>query len=488
MTAVRAHRMAASLRPDPSRVVSRLFAPGGSAGPGRSRLQAIADRVMAVPDADVDRLAARVIVEFAARGHDLSGAVRANAALVADQVGGGRMLSAARTVLLGAALTAEYATEAAALCNPSAVVHPDQSGLADGQLRVAISLRAIGEGHVSCIAFADAVIGPGPQWNFGRRDRPVVPGRTAPGVWTRERLAAALHAHGGIDAVAAAALAGLPDPFTAGDLERALAGVPVRLHTQPGAPATIELIRGIVASAYAVDFPPTSTLSQRLLAPHGAQESNGVEDARVTRFVDAAGQVEYRATYTAYDGRDIAPRLLVSADLQTFAAGPLVGPAAANKGMALFPRLVGGRHLALCRTDGESISLASSPDGFTWSAPHTLHRPTAVWELIQVGNCGPPIETARGWLVLTHGVGPLRTYSIGAILLDRDDPGRVVGRLTDPLLSPAEDERDGYVPNVVYSCGGVLHDGRLWIPYGIGDSRIGVAWVDLDELLTALTS
>lgn len=485
---VRAHRVAAELRPDPSRVVSRLFAPGGAVADGRSRLEAIADRVKAVPEPAAERLAARVILEFADRGHDLAGALRSNASLVAAQVGGGQPLSAARTVLLGAALTAEYATEAAALCNPSAMVHPDQSGLTDGRLRVAVSLRAIGEGHLSAIAFVDAVIGPGPQWVFGARARPLIPGSTAPGSWTRDRLTVALQEDGGIDAVAAAVLGALPDPFTTADVEQVLGAVPARLRSHQWAPATADRIRRIVASGYEVTFPADSALSQRVLSPYAADESNGVEDARFTRFVDEAGHVEYRATYTAYDGRDIAPRLLTSTDLRSFAAGPLVGPAAANKGMAMFPRLVGGRHLALCRTDGESISLAGSPDGFQWSAPVVVHRPTFPWEVIQVGNCGPPLETDRGWLVLTHGVGPLRTYAIGAILLDLDDPGRVIGRLATPLLAPTEDERDGYVPNVVYSCGGVLHDGRLWVPYGIGDARIGVAWVDLAELLTALTA
>lgn len=213
-----------------------------------------------------------------------------------------------------------------------------------------------------------------------------------------------------------------------------------------------------------------------------------MEDARFTRFVAADGSIEYRATYTAYDGRQIAPRLLLSSDLRRFRASRLAGVAARNKGMALFPRLIGGRHLALCRTDGENLSLATSVDGFTWGAPDELHAPTQSWELLQVGNCGPPIETDCGWLVLTHGVGVMRTYAIGALLLDLDDPSRVIGRLTRPLLEPDRHEREGYVPNVVYSCGSVLHDGRLWLPYGISDSRIGVAWASLDGLLSELTA
>ena len=211
-----------------------------------------------------------------------------------------------------------------------------------------------------------------------------------------------------------------------------------------------------------------------------------MEDARFTRFIDVDGTVEYRATYTAYDGHQIGPRLLRTPDLRRFRTDRLAGPAARNKGMALFPRPVDGRQLALCRTDGENLSLSSSSDGLSWSAPTLLYRPTRAWEVLQVGNCGPPIETDRGWLVLTHGVGPMRTYAIGAILLDRADPGRVIGTLPRPLLAPGAGERDGYVPNVVYSCGGMVHDGRLWLPYGIDDSRIAVAWVDLEELLAEL--
>jgi predicted GH43/DUF377 family glycosyl hydrolase len=229
-------------------------------------------------------------------------------------------------------------------------------------------------------------------------------------------------------------------------------------------------------------------LEQRVMMPSVAEESNGMEDARFTRFLDDNGTVEYRATYTAYDGHHIAPRVLTSPDLRVFRAHRLAGAAARNKGMAIFPRLVGGRYLALCRSDGESTSVASSTDGLLWTEPRLVQEPTATWETLQVGNCGPPIETPAGWLVLTHGVGAMRTYSMGAILLDLDDPTVLLGRLTAPLLEPEPDEQDGYVPNVVYSCGGIVHDGVLWIPYGIGDSRIGVAHVAIDDVLGAFDS
>jgi len=480
-----AHRTPAHLEPDPSRVVARLFLPGEQAHQERSRVGGIADRVLALDEADVERLAAELTSGFAARHRDLSALLIANAAIVASRVGDAR-LTAARRLVLGASVTAEYATESAALCNPSAFEHPDQSGLESGQLRVAASLRAIGEGHISSISFCEAVIGPGAQWSFIDRELPIVAGETAPTRWSNGQLRAVLADHGAIDELGNTLLHDLPEDFDVLDLERALAHAPGDLLTRLGGPTTIDLVRRVVSSAYRVDFPADTALAQRVLRPSAAEESDGMEDARFTRFVGEDGAVEYRATYTAYDGLQIAPRLILSPDLRQFRTYRLAGPAARNKGMALFPRLVNGSHLALCRTDGENISLATSPDGFLWSAPSLVYEPTRAWEVMQVGNCGPPIETARGWLVLTHGVGPMRTYAIGAILLDLADPGRVIGALTHPLLEPDVSERDGYVPNVVYSCGGLLHDGRLWLPYGIDDSRIGVAWGVLDELLEEL--
>lgn len=213
-----------------------------------------------------------------------------------------------------------------------------------------------------------------------------------------------------------------------------------------------------------------------------------MEDARFVRFTDADGAVGYRATYTAYNGHDIAPRLITSPDLNEFAIHRLTGSGAHNKGMALFPRLIGGHHLALSRTDGENISLARSTDGVIWEDVGIVHRPTELWELVQLGNCGAPIETDRGWLVLTHGVGPLRTYSLGALLLDLDDPSRVIARSTEPLLRPSAGLRDGYVPRVVYSCGAIAHRGTLWIPVGVGDSRIRIFSIAIDEVIASLSA
>jgi predicted GH43/DUF377 family glycosyl hydrolase len=483
-----AHRVDAALDPDPRRVVFRLFLPGEETREGQSRVGAVVERVLALPDDDVAECAAQLRADFWTHHETVARAVEQNALLVAAHVADPRDVSADRRLVLGAALTAGYAVEGAALCNPSAVRHPDQSGLAPGQARVALSVRGIGEGHVSSIEFVSAVVGPGARWTFEPRAAPALAGTVLDAPWRREHLRALLEDAGRVDDLAYNVLALLPDPFSGADLETALADVHARLLAQPDADDTLAVLRRLVASVYDVTFPPDVQISQQVLMPHAAEESHGMEDARFVRFTDDDGTVEYRATYTAYDGRAIAPRLLTSPDLRHFSAGRLAGPAALNKGMALFPRRVAGHYWAMSRSDGESNCVASSTDGIVWGEPQTLQAPVEAWELVQIGNCGPPIETDRGWLVLTHGVGPMRTYSIGAILLDLDDPGRVVGRLRAPLLETREDERYGYVPHVLYSCGGLVHDGLLWIPYGASDQRVRVAWLVLDDLLERMVA
>jgi predicted GH43/DUF377 family glycosyl hydrolase len=242
----------------------------------------------------------------------------------------------------------------------------------------------------------------------------------------------------------------------------------------------------MTAASYAVTFPAKVPLQQRVLWPAAPSESNGMEDARFVTFVDDNGESAYHATYTAYDGRHIGARRLSSSDLVDFEVAALRGPAARSKGMALFPRTVGGRHLALCRCDGETISLSTLDDRNRWQHPVPLHVPHRAWELIQAGNCGSPIETDNGWLVLTHGVGPMREYEIGALLLDLHHPDRGIGELPGVLLAPNDTERDGYVPNVVYSCGGLVHAGTLWIPYGAGDTKVGFASIALTQLIDAM--
>jgi len=483
-----ARRVQAGLRPDPGRVVARLFLPGEELLRAHSRASQVVARVMSLAEDEVERLAAGLLRDFGPRHHNYQELLRRHASIVSAHIEETRELTAARTLLLGATFTAEYATEAAGLCNPSAVLAPDQGGLRAGQARVALSVRGIGEGHISSIGFCTAVVGPGAQWSFEPRSLPVSVADTTPASWCKAHLRAVLADQGHLDELAEAVLYALPAELEVADLERALAETHRDLVARTGSAATVDLLRKVVSSAYNATFARDADLGQRVLSPSADEESNGMEDARFTRFADDNGTTEYRATYTAYDGRQIAPRLLISSDLRVFRAYRLAGPAARNKGMALFPRKVHGQHLALCRSDGESTSLASSADGYVWDRPVLLAEPSAAWEILQVGNCGPPIETDQGWLVLTHGVGPMRVYAIGALLLDLDDPSRVVGYSRTPLMSPARDEQDGYVPNVVYSCGAFLHDGLVWIPYGIDDCRIGVAYAPLGAVLAELSS
>jgi predicted GH43/DUF377 family glycosyl hydrolase len=486
VTTPRVRRTGADVTPDPARVLARLFLPGEEPHLTRSRAGEIVARVMALDETEVERSVAELLKIFGPRHRNYEQLLISHASVVTPHVDGAAQPSAARTLLLGATFTAEYAVEGAAVCNPSAVLHPDQSSLRDGEVRVAISVRGIGEGHLSSIGFRSAVVGTDDQWEFTQPVYPVTGGAVAPEPWRRAHLRAVLTDQGDLDELAHAVLRALPARFGEAELERVLSQVHPRLLTRPGAAATTQLIRRLSAASYTVTFDACTSLEQRVLMPSAAEESNGMEDARFTRFVADDGTVDYRATYTAYDGRNVAPRLLTSPDLRVFRARRLAGPAARNKGMALFPRLVNGRHLALCRSDGESSSVTSSADGLVWTTPRLVHKPAAPWETLQVGNCGPPIETSAGWLVLTHGVGAMRTYSIGAILLDLEDPTVMLGRLAHPLLEPEPHERNGYVPNVVYSCGGFAHRGTLWIPYGIGDSRIAVAHVALEEIFDAL--
>jgi predicted GH43/DUF377 family glycosyl hydrolase len=472
--------------PDPSRVITKLFVPGEETPETRSRAAALIERVLDLPEDVVATVLAGVLADFSGRHNDFTATLRHNSSIMSHRIVDADVLSPARRLLLGAYFTHEYAVEAAALCNPSLVAHPRQDGLAAGQLRVVLSLRGIGEGHLSSIGFATGVLGPGQRAQWHPRDGPVRTAEREPDAWDRDWFRAAMAHDGHDNEIAATLLSTLPERFGQQDLDGRLAALHPRLRARSGAETAVGRIRELAAATYTVRFPAGTDLARRVLWPTSSTESHGMEDARFVRCTALDGTIGYRATYTAYNGTSVAPQLLESADLNTFHAVPLTGPAARNKGMALFPRPVCGRYLALCRGDGETNSLTSSLDGRTWADEVPLHGPSAPWELLQVGNCGSPLETSRGWLVLTHGVGPMRTYAIGALLLDLDDPSRILAALPSPLLTPDDGERDGYVPNVVYSCGGLIHDGMLWLPYGSSDTRVAMATVPLDALLARL--
>lgn len=480
----RADDAGVELRPEPGRVVARLFLPGESTPGGVSRTETVLDRVLDTPTAELQDRAAQILASFGGRHGSLIATLHENAAVVRPP--DAPPLADDLSVVVGATFTAEYTVEGAALCNPSAVPHPDQTGLAPGQLRVLLSLRSIGESHLSSIQFCEAIIGPGRTWTFLSRSAPLHQAVIAEGTWRRRHLLRALGHDGHTDEVVRAIGQSLPPTFRSGAVEEVVRTLRPPLLQQPGVRAQLDAVRVATDSAYRATFPEDSAISSRVLMPRADEERQGMEDARFVLFTDGNGRTGYRATYTAYDGRSIASRLLTTQDFREFEVHRLTGPPARTKGMALFPRTVGGRHLALSRGDGESNAITDSADGLHWGTETPLHRPSELWEVVQSGNCGPPIETSDGWLVLTHGVGPMRVYSIGAILLDLDDPTKVLATLPGPLVEPTPAESEGYVPNVVYSCGGLVHDGILWIPHGVADDRIRVASIPLTTVLAAM--
>lgn len=479
--------MSEVLRPDPRRVVARLFIPGHEHfADGQSRATPVLERILALDQEVVATTLAAIMDRFAARYDDLGAVLAENFAAVAHRVGASGDLPEATRLLVGAYFTHEYSVEAAALFNPSIVLHPDQRGLAPGEARVVLSLRAVGEGHFSSIEFRTGVAGPDGKVRIDESPNRLAVGRPSEATFDRRLFQRALTELGGAGEDAAYILDTLPDPFTAGELDHALGALYDQLLTRRTADRTIEHLRWVASCNYQVCFAEDSLLSQRVLMPVAPTESHGMEDARFVRFTDDDGTVTYYATYTAYDGAHVAPQMLKTSDFSTFRISQLAGPAAANKGMALFPRLIDGRYVALSRWDRQNLSITTSADGHVWDEPTTVQMPGQPWELIQLGNCGSPIETPEGWLVLTHGVGPMRSYAIGALLLDLEDPSRLIGQLADPLLTPTEAEREGYVPNVVYSCGALAHGPRLILPYGCADTSVGIAVIDLPELLAQI--
>lgn len=475
-------RTAHRLTPDPSRVIARLFVPGEETPEGRSRARGVIARIMELDDSAVSALAEAVVADFRGRHRDLTRTFSEHVAVAAREVPGPRRLSAERRMVIAACFTQEYAPEGAALCNPSMCPHPDQTGLAEGQLRFVMTVRCIGEGHLSSIGFRTGVVGPGSSLEVDAVEPLLGIGATRPAAHQKRLILNALADLGDDTDSIHVALGGLADTFTTEELNDAVGRIHEHTLGRERVRRTLEHLHRVAAGTYEVEFSPETQISERLLWPRAPVESHGMEDARLVRF-EHDGEVVHYATYTAYDGSRVGPHLLATEDFRRFHVTPMAGRAAQNKGMALFPRRIGGRYAALSRWDRESIALATSDDCRVWNDTATIYTSSRSWELIQVGNCGSPIETPAGWLVLTHGVGPMRSYALGAILLDLLDPSIVLATLIEPLLTPTAGERDGYVPNVVYSCGGLLHNETLTIPYGISDGAIGFAQVSLAQLL-----
>lgn len=475
------------LRPDASRTLCRLVVPGQEALiRGELRAMTVIDRILELSDEQVERTLARTLARFSSAYRDLAGTLECNFHQVAHRLPGEIRLGSARRQLIGAYFTQEYALEAAALFNPSMVAHPDQAGCQPGETRFVMSLRAVGEGHLSSIEFRTGTIDGESEIRLDPPGRFLDTGHVLPVPHDRDLFREKLADLAVEDENTRFLWSILPSRFTTAELNMALAELHNQRLTRGDSAVLAEMVRRMAASNYAVEFDEHHALSERVLWPVGPAESHGMEDARFVRFSDG-DDVIYYATYTAFDGSQVAPHLLQTADFQTFTVSQMSGPSARNKGMALFPRRIAGRYAALSRWDRENNAIGYSADGRHWSEAITVQTPTRPWELIQVGNCGSPIETPRGWLVFTHGVGPMREYAIGAILLDLEHPERLIAALPEPLLVADESEREGYVPSVVYSCGTMIHGNQVVLPYGCSDSCARIAIVDLSLLLERLT-
>ena len=473
------------LWPDNKRVVVRPFI---SMDP--TRVQHIIARALALSEQETEKQLSLVRDDFSRRHIDLDKSWLRHFEKVRAQVPDGETISKPRRLFIGALFSGEYALESAALFNPSIVPHPDQTALGPGDLRFILSLRSTGEGHISSIQFRTGVI---------RRDHSIEIKKATPFVTLPElNPNPTYHKRAFLDKLnemglendwAASVMGRLGKTFLFDELDKSIQRATsdeASAHTRD-VPRTLECMHWLAESNYEIHFAPSSEMSERIIFPVSPNESNGIEDARFVRFVDDDGSVLYYATYTAYNGRVILPQLLETTDFFDFRVLTLNGPAVQNKGMALFPRRVDGRYVMLTRQDDENLYLTFSDNPHFWSDPVLLEEPQQPWEFVKLGNCGSPIETEAGWLVLTHGVGPMRKYCIGATLLDLHEPAKIVGQLKEPLLRPEGNEREGYVPNVVYSCGSLVHNGQLILPYGVSDTASSIVRIELGELLAALT-
>ena len=484
--AIHVRRSSVFIEPDLRRVLLRPFAPGDL-----QRMARIIERIMSLTEHQASVLLDEVCAEFSKRHQHIRRLFLERFEQVRDLISAPEELSEERRLLIGSYFLAEYSLEAAALFNPSIVPHPDQTGLPAGALRFVLSLRATGEGHISSITFRTGIVHSDFRIEVCTPTGFLTEPRQIPNpVYEKALFGRKLVELGLTGEFTFRVMNKIGESFTLDELRRSLQTEQFRLPDGMGREDQIasQGIWMLARSNYEVQFQPDQEMSERIIFPATPSQRNGIEDARFVRFQNEDGTHRYFATFTAYDGRLVVPELVETSNFLLFRFITLNGPAAQNKGMALFPRKINGLYAMLSRQDNENIYLMFSDNVHFWNKRQVLLKPEFPWELVQLGNCGSPIETDAGWLVLSHGVGPMRKYCIGAFLLDRDDPGKVIGRLREPLLKPNENEREGYVPNVVYTCGALVHQGQLIIPYGLADHATGFATVPLDEVLAAMQS
>ena len=477
-------RLPIQLLPDSRRVITRFFGPGEE-----NRIRDIIKRLSAIPENEVETLLAGLESSFRPLHPDIDDVFFEHFAKVKHHVANAGEVSDKRRLLIGACFTMEYAIEAAALFNPSMAPAIDQAGLPAGSIRFVMSLRATGEGHISSIVFRRGVVDAKGGVSVdppGGTSRPIA--AVAPDNFAKDYFIRELQALGAWTDHTRATMALLGDQFTRAQLSDAIDEVRTKASVSGKSEESNDALLSLTRANYRLNLPKDADISELVIFPFSDHERRGIEDLRLVQFTGDDGWCCYYGTYTAYDGFRIFPQLIEYEPGQSVKIHMLTGSCAKNKGMALFPRKIGGKYAMVARLDNENLYYMESDDVLAWDNARLLQAPKFPWEVIQIGNCGSPLETEAGWLLLTHGVGPMRQYCIGATLLDHDDPSRVIGQTSEPLLVPTGKERFGYVPNVVYSCGGMIHKEFLVLPYAMSDSATSIAMINLDELLQTLGS
>jgi predicted GH43/DUF377 family glycosyl hydrolase len=479
---VEVKRLPIQLERDSSRVITRFFSVGDE-----KRVRGILARILAIPEETVVTLLAKLEDDYRPLHADIDDTFREHYAAVKHHITNQDAVSDARQRFIGACFTMEYAIEAAALFNPSMVQAVDQSNVPPGSVRFLMSLRATGEGHISSIVFrrglidANGVVSVNPPGRYSRPARPATPDQ-----FDKQDFVRQLQALDAWTPHAQDVLSRLGDRFTRADLSNSIDDIRKQSTVSGKLEESIDTLLDLTQANYQIPLEPDMDISEAVVFPYSENERHGIEDLRLVRFTDDDGSWRLYGTYTAYDGAHMFPQLLEYAVGLNVEVSLLTGKSAKNKGMALFPRKIRGRYAMIARLDNENLYYMESDDVRVWNEASLLCAPRFPWEVIQIGNCGSPLETKAGWLLLTHGVGPMRQYCIGAALLDLNDPSRVIGQTSEPLLVPTGTERFGYVPNVVYSCGGMIHAGKLILPYAMSDLATSIAVVDLQELLDSL--
>ena len=479
---LRIRRLPVTFTSDIRRVITRFFDPGGE-----TRIRNVVERVVGLDEEQVDRLLKNIFLRFHDRHGDIPTVLNENYRKAMAIIGQANDLTPNQALLVGAYLTAEYSIESAALFNPSIVTHHNQRNLPAGAVRFIMSLRATGEGHVSSIVFRTGVIGADHRIEIDPCRRLSRPGRVVPDTQYEKALfLRKLKDIGVYETVANLVLDCLDDSFTSSQLDQAVIDARASVSDKLEIEEALQDIRWLARSNYQLELAKDAEASEVVIFPQTSNESHGIEDLRMVRFVDDDETVTYYGTCTAFDGYHVLPQLIETRDFLRIGVHTLNGACARNKGMALFPRRVGGHFMMCSRIDGENLYIMVSDIVHFWETAELIKVPRSPWEFVQIGNCGSPLETSEGWLLLTHGVGPMRTYCIGAMLLDLNDPQKVIGCLDEPLIKPNEKERDGYVPNVAYTCGAMIHNGQLYLPFATSDMITRFASVSMDSLLNKL--